>query len=193
MTKYISYIILVLLGVFAWAACTSKSNQANTQASGKSETNVSAKSIMESSGKSVMATISNIDSLSTFNQMLDAADLAQTLQEDGSYTVFAPTNKALKKLPDGILEVLLKPESKERLAGLLKVHMAKGVYLFSDFRDQQKFNSMEEEVELNVRKKNGATTISQAQIILPGIKTTNGIIYIIDRFIVNLQPPASGN
>lgn len=190
-SKYLTYIFIVFLTVNTIAACTNESEQSEMQEEVKNKsgnTNIP----MEQTGESIFATISNIDSLSTFSKMLEAVDLPQTLDADSSYTIFAPTDKALQKLPDGILEVLMKPESKERLAELLKVHLTNEEYSFSDFTDHQTFNSMEG-VELKIRKKSGVTTVSQAKIIKPNIKTTNGFIHIVDRFIVHLQPPASSD
>src|SRR3712207_3504355 len=48
--------------------------------------------------------------LSTLVEAVKAADLAETLQGEGPFTVFAPTNAAFEALPEGTLEELLKPE-----------------------------------------------------------------------------------
>lgn len=55
-----------------------------------------------------------------------AADLVATLKSEGPFTVFAPTNAAFDKLPNGTVDNLLKPESKEALAGILTYHVVAG-------------------------------------------------------------------
>lgn len=55
-----------------------------------------------------------------------AADLVSTLKSDGPFTVFAPTNAAFDKLPDGTVATLLKPENKAQLAKILTYHVISG-------------------------------------------------------------------
>lgn len=55
-----------------------------------------------------------------------AADLAGTLSDGGPFTVFAPTDTAFAKLPDGTVATLVKPESKEALTGILTYHVVGG-------------------------------------------------------------------
>lgn len=57
---------------------------------------------------------------------LKAADLVTTLSGFGPFTVFAPTNKAFDKLPEGTLEMLLLPENKDKLATILTYHVVAG-------------------------------------------------------------------
>ena len=55
-----------------------------------------------------------------------AADLVETLQSKGPFTVFAPTNAAFDKLPMGTVETLLKPENKKILQTVLTYHVVAG-------------------------------------------------------------------
>jgi uncharacterized surface protein with fasciclin (FAS1) repeats len=55
-----------------------------------------------------------------------AAGLVETLKGKGPFTVFAPTNQAFAKLPDGTVDNLLKPESKSTLASVLTYHVIAG-------------------------------------------------------------------
>ena len=55
-----------------------------------------------------------------------AADLVTTLKGNGPFTVFAPTNEAFNKLPEGTVANLLKPENKAKLAKILTYHVVKG-------------------------------------------------------------------
>jgi uncharacterized surface protein with fasciclin (FAS1) repeats len=55
-----------------------------------------------------------------------AADLVATLKSEGPFTVFAPTNEAFDKLPEGTVATLLKPENKAQLAKILTYHVVSG-------------------------------------------------------------------
>ncbi len=55
-----------------------------------------------------------------------AADLVSTLKSAGPFTVFAPTNAAFDKLPEGTVASLLKPENKAQLAKILTYHVVSG-------------------------------------------------------------------
>ncbi len=57
---------------------------------------------------------------------IKAADLVTTLKGKGPFTVFAPTNAAFDKLPDGTVASLLKPENKTKLAKILTYHVVSG-------------------------------------------------------------------
>lgn len=55
-----------------------------------------------------------------------AAGLLETLKGEGPFTIFAPTNAAFEKLPEGTVATLLKPENKETLTGILTYHVIAG-------------------------------------------------------------------
>ncbi len=61
-----------------------------------------------------------------------AADLAGTLDSGGPFTVFAPTDDAFGKLPDGTVDTLLKPENKAALTGVLAYHVVSGSVTSAD-------------------------------------------------------------
>src|SRR6056297_3541422 len=63
------------------------------------------------------------ESLSTLVEAVKAGGLVETLKGEGPFTVFAPTNEAFEKLPDGTVDDLLKPENKDKLAKILTYHV----------------------------------------------------------------------
>ncbi len=63
---------------------------------------------------------------STLVSAVTAADLGATLQGDGPFTVFAPTNAAFEKIDAATLEGLMTPESKDALTGILTYHVVSG-------------------------------------------------------------------
>jgi uncharacterized surface protein with fasciclin (FAS1) repeats len=68
---------------------------------------------------------------SFFSSSCKAADLEDALTE-GPFTVFAPTDDAFGKLPDGIVNALIKPENKEDLTSILTYHVLVGKIMSTD-------------------------------------------------------------
>ena len=69
--------------------------------------------------KNIVENAVNSKDHTTLVAAVTAAGLVETLQGEGPFTVFAPTNKAFDKLPKGTVETLLKPENKEKLQAVL--------------------------------------------------------------------------
>src|SRR6266702_3491608 len=76
--------------------------------------------------KNIIQNAVNSKDHTTLVAAVKAAGLVQTLEGKGPFTVFAPTNAAFGKLPAGTVETLLKPEMKEKLAGVLTYHVLPG-------------------------------------------------------------------
>ena len=76
--------------------------------------------------KDIVQTAASVDDFSTLVAAVKAAGLVETLQGEGPFTVFAPTNEAFSKLPAGTLDSLLKPENKAKLTAILTYHVVPG-------------------------------------------------------------------
>lgn len=76
--------------------------------------------------KTIVENASQSADHTTLVAAVKAAGLADTLSGPGPFTVFAPTNSAFEKLPEGTVETLVKPESKETLTGILTYHVVPG-------------------------------------------------------------------
>ena len=76
--------------------------------------------------KDIVDTAVDAGSFKTLAAALGAASLVDTLKGEGPFTVFAPTDEAFAKLPKGTVDDLLKPENKEKLAGILTYHVVSG-------------------------------------------------------------------
>ncbi len=71
-------------------------------------------------------------SFTTLVTALQAAELVDTLKGEGPFTVFAPTDEAFSKLPEGTVEMLLLPENKEKLQSILTYHVVSGKVMAAD-------------------------------------------------------------
>jgi uncharacterized surface protein with fasciclin (FAS1) repeats len=76
--------------------------------------------------KNIVENAMNSKDHTTLVAAVKAAGLVETLQGDGPFTVFAPTNDAFSKLPKGTVETLLKPENKAKLTAVLTYHVVAG-------------------------------------------------------------------
>jgi uncharacterized surface protein with fasciclin (FAS1) repeats len=76
--------------------------------------------------KNIIQNALNSKDHTTLVAAVKAAGLVDTLSGKGPFTVFAPTNGAFDKLPEGTVSMLLKPENKGKLTGILTYHVVPG-------------------------------------------------------------------
>lgn len=74
----------------------------------------------------IVAGVSASKDHKTLVAAVKAAGLVDTLASGGPFTVFAPTDAAFRKLPNGTLDTLLKPENKPTLTSILTYHVVPG-------------------------------------------------------------------
>ena len=86
----------------------------------------------QSATRDIVDTAVAAGSFSTLAKALQAADLVETLKGKGPFTVFAPTDEAFAKLPQGTLEDLLKPANKAKLRRILSYHVVPGRVMAAD-------------------------------------------------------------
>lgn len=122
------------------------------------------------------------ESLSTLVQAVKAAGLVETLKGDGPFTVFAPTNEAFSKLPEGTLESLLKPENKDKLVQILTYHVVPGNVMSTDLEDGMTATTAEgSEIEVSLGE---TVMINNATVVKADIQASNGVVHVIDTVIM---------
>ena len=124
-------------------------------------------------------------SFKTLCKALDAAELTHTLKGSGPYTIFAPTDEAFGKLPQGTLENWLKPENKAELVSVLKYHILPGRASVSDVGSMSSPKMMQGH-STSIVKKGDVFTIDGAHLVGAEIASSNGMLHAIDAVI---QPP----
>src|SRR5689334_14855656 len=112
-----------------------------------------------------------------------AADLVDTLKGPGPFTVFAPTDEAFAKLPPGTLETLLKPENKAKLQSILTYHVVPGRVLSQDVVKLDSAKTVEGRT-LSIKTADGGVMVNNAHVIKADIKTSNGVIHVIDTVLL---------
>lgn len=122
-------------------------------------------------------------SFTTLVAAVKAADLVETLKSPGPFTVFAPTDEAFAALPDGTVEMLLKPENKDQLIAVLTYHVVPGAVTASDVVKLDEAETVQGQ-SVDIEVKNGKVTVDGAKVIQTDITTTNGVIHVIDKVIL---------
>jgi len=115
----------------------------------------------------------------TLATALEAADLVDTLKGEGPFTVFAPTDDAFGKLPDGTVEGLLKPEKKTDLQGILKYHVVSGKVMAADVVKMTSAGTLQGK-KLAIQVKDGTVMVDKATVTKTDIECSNGVIHVID-------------
>ena len=132
--------------------------------------------------QTVVAIAAGNADFSTLVAAVKAADLAETLSGEGPFTVFAPTNEAFAKLPDGTVETLLKPENKAKLAGILTYHVVAAKVMAADVKTG-KVKTVQG-TELDIVVKDGSVTVDGAKVVKTDIVGSNGVIHFIDSVVL---------
>ncbi len=122
-------------------------------------------------------------SFQTLVAAVKAADLVDVLKGDGPFTVFAPTDEAFAKLPDGTVAELLKPENKEKLVAVLTYHVVPGKVMAKDVVALKEAKTVQGQA-LKVSVKDGAAMIDNATILETDIAASNGVIHVIDTVVL---------
>lgn len=122
-------------------------------------------------------------SFTTLVTALKTAGLVDTLKGEGPFTVFAPTDAAFAKLPEGTVEDLLKPENKEKLTGILLYHVVAGKVMAKDVVNLTSAKTVNGK-ELTVNAGADGVKIDNANVTKTDITTSNGVIHVIDTVVI---------
>lgn len=120
----------------------------------------------------------NAGMFNTLVAAVKAADLVETLQGDGPFTVFAPTDEAFANLPEGTVESLLKPENKDQLVAILTYHVVPGKVMASDLLSTTSAGTVNgTDLSIGLR-------IGDANVVKADVPATNGVIHVIDTVLI---------
>lgn len=145
-------------------------------------------SVILPADKTIPETASAAGSFKTLLAAATAAGLAETLGSKGPFTVFAPTDEAFAKLPEGTVATLLKPENKQKLVDILKYHVVAGRVYSEDAVAAKSAKTLQgSPITVNVSK--AGAMINSSKLVSTDIDASNGVIHVIDSV---LMPPAKG-
>lgn len=121
-------------------------------------------------------------SFNTLVAAVKAAGLVDTLKGAGPFTVFAPTDEAFAKLPDGTVDALLKDIPK--LKKILTYHVVSGKVKAADFSLTLKSATTVEGSDLKIDPSNGSVKVNDATVSTPDVGADNGVIHVIDTVLI---------
>jgi len=135
--------------------------------------------------KDIVDTAVSAGEFNTLVAAVQAADLVQTLKSKGPFTVFAPTDEAFGKLPDGTVAELLKPENKDKLAAILTYHVVPGKVMSGDILKLKSAKTVQGgSAPLGL-------AVDNARVVQADIACSNGVIHVIDNVILPKEDTAS--
>ena len=124
------------------------------------------------------------EDFSTLVAAVQAAGLVETLKSEGPFTVFAPTNDAFAKLPEGTVETLLKPENKDQLVAVLTYHVLPGSVAAADVLGAKTSVATVQGQKIKVDGTGGGVKVNNANVTAADIVATNGVIHVIDTVLL---------
>ena len=145
--------------------------------------------------KNIIENAVNSKDHTTLVAAVKAAGLVKTLEGPGPFTVFAPTNEAFAKLPDGTVDTLLKPENKDKLTKILTYHVLPGTHsaksIMADIKKMDgkaSYKTVEGEM-LTFSMKDGKLWVmddsgNTAQVTIADVNQSNGVIHVIDTVLL---------
>ena len=137
----------------------------------------------EAKSQDIVDTAVAAGQFNTLAAALEAAGLVDTLKGDGPFTVFAPTDAAFAKLPEGTVESLLKPENRDQLVAILTYHVVAGKVKAADVVKLKEAKTVNgQDVAITVA--DNGVQINNANVIKTDIGASNGVIHVIDTVIL---------
>ncbi|AXO79727.1 fasciclin domain-containing protein [Olleya aquimaris] len=145
--------------------------------------------------KNIVENAVNSKDHTTLVAAVKAAELVDVLQSEGPFTVFAPTNAAFDKLPEGTVATLVMPENKMQLQTILKYHVVAGKWSAKNIAKMIKKGKGKAVIKtvsggtLTAWEKDGAVYVSDengnsAQVTIADVNQSNGVIHVIDTVLL---------
>jgi uncharacterized surface protein with fasciclin (FAS1) repeats len=142
-----------------------------------------ATSLVKAADKDIVDTAVAAGDFKILAKALQVTGLDKALKEEGSFTVFAPTDEAFMRLPKGTLDTLLQPENKDQLVSILTYHVVAGNVDGATAVTLKEATTLNGE-KLEVAFKNAALYLDKSRVTATDIKATNGVIHVIDSVLI---------
>jgi uncharacterized surface protein with fasciclin (FAS1) repeats len=136
---------------------------------------------------SIFDIVVNSDVHTTLETAIFAANLDETLQGEGTFTLFAPTDEAFAALPEGTLDALL-ADPNGILAQTLLFHAVGSTAFAADLSDGQTLTTLDAAGNtVTVSIDGGNVFINNAQVIIADIAADNGVVHVVDAVISSVS------
>jgi uncharacterized surface protein with fasciclin (FAS1) repeats len=136
----------------------------------------------QTTAENVVDLIDNNPSLRTLSSVIDEANLNDTLEQGGPYTVFAPSDQAFAAIPAATRQRLLRDENRQLLRQILTYHVVPGNLTANQLQSGQVQTQAGNSV--NVQVDGQQVRVNDAQVIQPNLQAANGVVHVVDRIIL---------
>ncbi len=136
----------------------------------------------QTTAENVVDLIDDNPSLRTLASVIDEADLNDTLEKGGPYTIFAPSDQAFAAIPAATRERLLRDENRQQLRQILTYHVVPGNLTANQLQSGQVQTQAGNAV--NVQVDGQQVRVNDARVIQPDLQAANGVVHIVDRIIL---------
>ena len=132
----------------------------------------------------IVETAISAGSFTTLVAAVQAAGLVETLQGEGPFTVFAPTDEAFAALGTDTINSLLLPENRDQLVSILTYHVVAGEYFAGDLAGQSLSVASVQGDTIDIDATGSAVMIDGATVISADVDASNGVIHVINEVIM---------
>lgn len=133
------------------------------------------------SEKDIVTVAVEAGKFNTLVKALKETGLDEVLQGSGTFTVFAPTDEAFAKLPEGTIETLL--NDREALKNILLYHVVSGNVTSNEVAKLDKAETLAGK-SVNVAVKEGSVMINESKVVAADVMASNGVIHIINTVLI---------
>lgn len=191
--KTIKVLSLFAFSVLMFVSCGEKKKEMTEEAT--EVVTAVEEAVVEQVTPNIVEVAAGNDNFTTLVAAVQAAGLVETLSGVGPFTVFAPTNDAFAKLPEGTVESLLKPESKDDLTGILTYHVVAGKFEAAAVIEAINANDGKFTVEtvqggsIVLSLQDGKVILTDAKggmstVVITDVAASNGVIHAIDTVVM---------
>ena len=139
--------------------------------------------VMLPNTEDILATAAAAGDFKTLAAAVKTAGLVEALQSEGPFTVFAPTDEAFAKLPEGTVAELLKEENRDQLTAILTYHVVSGRVYGKDAIAAEMAPTLQGG-ELKFQVMDEVLWVNDAKVIKGNLETSNGVIHVIDTVLL---------
>lgn len=190
--KILNVLSVITISGLLLVSCGEKKKEMKEEAT---EVVVEEVPVVEEVRPNIVAVAAGNENFSTLVAAVKAAGLVETLSGVGPFTVFAPTNDAFGKLPEGTVESLLLPESKDALTGILTYHVVAGKFEAAAVIEAINGNDGKFTVttvqgnDITLSLADGNVVLTDAKggtstVVIADVAASNGVIHALDTVVM---------
>ena len=136
------------------------------------------------SGKTIAEVAADAGIFAQLLAAAKAAGLDDELAGAGPLTVFAPSDKAFEALPQGTVEELMRPESRDQLVAVISYHIGPSALMSVELDGKRKSVETLGGKRIAIDAKGDGLRVGDAKVISADVRASNGVIHIIDKVLI---------